>query len=149
MNTGLGLASGLFLVLIMSAGTALTATQQELAPDGSLQPGTRITIPAGTVREYLFRPEGVRFLSGRARLVAVGRPFVDPEGREIKEIFIEVDKSPGIPWMHDDKPFRVRIHAETDFTLEARKNWEWVPEDDYLPSELRSPSGSVSRTLKL
>jgi hypothetical protein len=79
----------------------------------------------------------------------VGKPFVGPEGQEIKEFVIDVTVSPGIPWMHDDKPFRMRIHAETDFTLEARKSWQWTPEDDYLPSELRFPIGSASRTLKL
>jgi len=130
---GIESASVLFLIFLMSAGTALAGTEQELLPDGSLRPGTRITIRAGQEREFLFRPEGVRFLSGRARIVAVGRPFIDPEGREIKEVFIDVGKSPGIPWMHDEKPFRVRIHAETDFTLEARKSWEWTPEDDYQP----------------
>ena len=119
--------------LLIWVGAALAEFQPEFSPDGSLRPGTRITIPAGTAREFLFRPEGVRFLSGRARLVSVGRPFIDPEGREIKEFFIDVGKSPGIPWMHDEMPFRMRIHAETDFTLEARKSWEWTPEDDYRP----------------
>jgi cytochrome c oxidase assembly factor CtaG len=123
----------LFLILLMSAGAALAGTQQELLPDGSLRPGTRITIQAGQEGEFLFRPEGVRFLSGRARIVSVERPFIDPEGREIEEFFIDVGKSPGIPWMHDEKPFRMRIHAETDFTLEARKTWEWTPEDDHIP----------------
>jgi len=111
-------------------GMVWAAAPSELLPDGSLRPGVRVTIPAGTEREFLFRPEGVRFLSGRARIVAVGRPFTNPEGREIKEFFIDVGKSPGIPWMHDEKPFRIRIHAETDFTLEARKSWEWDPEKD-------------------
>jgi len=126
-------ASMVFLMLLLSPGTPLAGTQQELLPDGSLRPGTRITIRAGQEREILFRPEGVRFLSGRARIVSVGRPFTDPAGREIKEFFIDVGKSPGIPWMHDEKPFRMRIHAETDFTLEARKSWEWTPEDDHKP----------------
>lgn len=123
-------ASGLLLIFLISVGIALAGTPQELLPDGSLRPGTRITLGAGQEREFLFRPEGVRFLSGRARIVAIGRPFVDPQGRETKEFLIDVDKSPGIPWMHDEKQFRVRIYAETDFTLEARKNWEWTPEDD-------------------
>jgi len=122
----------LFTLLIW-VGAALARFQPEFLPDGSLRPGTRITIPAGTVREFLFRPEGVRFLSGRARIVSVGRPFIDPEGREITEYFIDVGKSPGIPWMHDEKPFRLRIHAETEITLEARKSWEWTPEDEYKP----------------
>ena len=137
MKTGLGSASGLLLILLMSAGTASSGTEQELSPDGSLRPGTRITIPAGTVREFLFRPEGVRFLSGRARITSVGRPFVGPEGQEIQEFVIDVGKSPGIPWMHDESPFRLRIRAETDFTLEARKSWDWTPEDDYVPSHMR------------
>ena len=116
------------------------------------RPGTRITIPAGQEREFLFRPEGVQVsVRPRARIVSVGRPLVGPEGQELKEFVLDVGTSPGIPWMHDEKPFGMRIHAETDFTLEARKSWEWTPEDDYLPSHLfRVPeSGSVSRTLTL
>jgi len=124
---------GEVVTLLIWVGAALAEFQPGFFADGSLRPGTRITIPAGTVREFLFRPEGVRFLSGRARIVSVGRPFTDPEGREIKEFLIDVGKSPGIPWMHDEKPFRMRIHAETDFTLEARKSWEWTPEDEYTP----------------
>lgn len=120
-------------ILLVCTGMALAGTQDGLLPDGSLRPGTRITIRAGQEREILFRPEGVRFLSGRARIVSVGRPFVGPEGQEIKEFFIDVGKSLGVPWMHDERPFRLRIHAETDFTLEARKSWEWTPEDDYRP----------------
>ena len=131
------LRSVLFLILLVWAGTALAGAQQELLPDGPLRPGTRITIRAGQEREILFRPEGVRFLSGRARIVSVGKPFVGPEGEEMKEFIIDVAKSPGIPWMHDEKPFRMRIHAETDFTLEARKSWEWTPEDEYKPSRLK------------
>jgi hypothetical protein len=130
---GIESASALFWMLLISASAALAGTQQELLPDGSPRPGTRITIRAGQEREFLFRPEGVRFLSGRARIVAVGRPFVGPEGQEIEEFVIDVGRSPGIPWMHDDRPFRVRIYAETDFTLEARKDWEWTPEDDWPP----------------
>ena len=141
--------SGLLLILLISVGTALAGTPQEPLPDGSLRPGTRVTIAAGQEREILFRPEGVRFLSGRARINSVGRPFVGPEVQEMQEFVIDVGKSPGIPWMHDESPFRLRIRAETDFTLEARKSWEWTPEDDYLPSELRFPIGSASRTLKL
>jgi len=126
-------ANMLFLILVVSVSIALAGTQQDLPPDGSVRPGTRITIRAGEIRELLFGREGVRFLSGRARIVAVGRPFIDPDGREVKEFYIDVAKSPGIPWMHDEKPFRLRIFAETDFTLEARKSWEWTPEDDYQP----------------
>ena len=123
-------ASMVFLMLLLSPGTPLAGTQQELLPDGSLRPGTVVTIPAGQEREFLFRPEGVRFLSGRARIISVGRPFVGPEGQELKEFVIDAGKSPGVPWMHDEKPFRLRIRAETDFTLEARRIWEWTPEDD-------------------
>lgn len=43
------------------------------------------------------------------------------------------DRSRGMIWMHDEKPFRLRIHAETGFTLEARQSWEWTPEDEYPP----------------
>ena len=117
----------------MSAGAALAATPKELLPDGSLRPGARITIRAGQERELLFQPEGVRFLSGRARIRSVGRPFVGPEGEEISEFIIDVEKSPAIPWIHDEKPFRLKIHAETDFTLEARQTWDWTPEDDHPP----------------
>lgn len=123
----------LFLILLMGAGTALAGTQQELMPDGSLRPGTRITIPAGTVREFLFRPEGVRFLSGVALITSVGDPLIGPDGQEIREFVIDADRSPGIPWIHHDKAFRLRIRAETDFTLEARKSWEWTPEDEHKP----------------
>jgi hypothetical protein len=130
---GIESASLLLLIFLMSSGSASAENQQELLPDGSLKPGTRITIRAGQEREFLFRPEGVRFLSGRARIVSVGRPFVGPEGQELKEFVIDVGKSPGIPWMHDEKPFRMKIYAETDFTLEARKTWEWTPEDDRRP----------------
>ena len=127
------------LIFLMCACSALAGTTPELLLDGSLRPGTRVTIPAGQEREFWFQPEGVRFLSGRARIISVGRPFVGPEGTEIKEFVIDVGKSPGIPWMHDEKPFRLKVYAETDFTLEARQSWEWTPEDDYLPSHLRSP----------
>ena len=136
---------GEVFTLLIWVGAALAEFQPEFLPDGSLRPGMRITVSAGTVREFLFRPEGVRFLSGRARIVSVGRPFVGPEGQEIKEFVIDVGKSPGIPWMHDERPFRLTIHAETDFTLEARKSWEWTPEDDYLPSRLRSPRAAPFR----
>lgn len=134
-----------FFILLICAGVALPGIQDEFLPDGSLRPGTRITIRAGQEREFLFRPEGVRFLSGRARIVAVGRPFIDPEGWEIKEVFIDVGESPGVPWMHDEKPFRLRIHAETDFTLEARKSWEWSPEDEHPSSPLRSSRTAPSQ----
>jgi hypothetical protein len=99
----------------------LAGTQQELLPDGSLRPGMRITIPAGTEREFLFREEGVRFLSGRARITSVGEPLITPDGQEIREFLMDVDRIPGTPWIHHDKPFRLRIRAETDFTLEAGK----------------------------
>ena len=138
-------AAALVLVFLVSANTALTATPQELLPDGSLRPGARVTIRAGQEREFLFRPEGVRFLSGRARIVAVGRPFVGPEGEEVKEFLIDVAKSPGIPWMHDEKPFQMKIYAETDFTLEARKSWEWTPEDDHT-RRMSGPRAKLSGT---
>ena len=118
------------LIFLICGGTALGAAAQELLPDGSVRPGTRITIRAGEEREFLFRPEGVRFLSGRARIIAVGKPFVGPEGEQMKEFVIDVAKLPAIPWMHDDKPFRLRIHGETDFTIEARQSWDWTPEDE-------------------
>ena len=111
-------------------GTVWPAAPPELLPDGSLKPGMRITILAGKEREFLFRPEGVRFLSGRARIISVGGLLTDPQGREMKEFVIDVDRSPSIPWMHNEKPFRLRIRAETDFTLEARQSWEGNPEKD-------------------
>jgi hypothetical protein len=122
------------LILLICAGTALAGTQQELLPDGSLRPGTRITIRAGQEREILFRPEGVRFLSGRARIMSVAGFLTDADGRQKREIMINADdRSRGMIWMHDEKPFRLRIHAETEFTLEARQSWEWTPEDEYPP----------------
>jgi hypothetical protein len=133
MGWNYGFRIGQVVILLTFASMVLAGTAQELLPDGSLRPGTQITIRAGQEKEFLFRPEGVRFLSGRARIVAVGRPFVGPEGQELKEFVIDVAKSPGVPWIHDEKPFRMRIHAETDFTLEARKSWEWTPEDDRQP----------------
>jgi hypothetical protein len=118
------------VLLLVSMRTVWPAAPPELLPDGSLRPGMRITIPAGKERELLFRPEGVRFLSGRARIISVGGPLIGPDGREMKEFVIDVDRSPGIPWMHDEKPFRLKIRAETDFTLEARESWEEDPEKD-------------------
>ena len=126
-------AAVLVLGFLMGASIAVAATPPELLPDGSVRPGAQITIRAGQERELLFKPEGVRFLSGRARIWSVGKPFVGPEGEEISEFIIDVEKSPAIPWIHDEKPFRLKIHAETDFTLEARKAWEWTPEDDQPP----------------
>jgi hypothetical protein len=122
-----------FVIPLILVGAALAEFQPELLPDGSLRPGTRITIPAGTVREFLFRSEGVRFLSGVALITSVGDPLIGPDGREIREFVIDVDRSPGIPWIHHDKPFRLRVRAETDFTLEARRSWEWTPEDEHKP----------------
>lgn len=126
-------ANLLFFVFLMNAGATLAAAPQELLPDGSLRPGTRITIRAGQEKEILFQPAGVRFLSGRARIWSVGSPFVGPGGEEISEFIIDAGKSLAIPWIHDEHPFRLRIHAETDFTLEARKSWDWTPEDEYNP----------------
>ena len=122
------------LLLLFYVTSAVAASPSQFLPDGSLLPGTRVTIPAGQEREFLFRPEGVRFLSGRAQIISVGKPFVGPKGQELKEFVIDVGKSPGIPWMHEEEPFRMRIHAETDFTLEARKTWEWTPEDEHRSS---------------
>jgi len=124
---------GEVFTLLIWVGAALAEFQPEFLPDGSLRPGARITISGGKEREILFRPEGVRFLSGRARIIAVGDPLIGPDGQEIREFVIDVDRSPGTPWIHHDKRFRLRIRAETDFTLEARKSWEWSPEDDYQP----------------
>jgi hypothetical protein len=116
-----------FFLLLVFSGAILVGSASPFLPDGSLRPGARITIRAGEEKEFLFRPEGVRFLSGRARLISVGGPLIDPDGRERKEIVIDAERSPGIPWIHDEKPFRLRIRAETDFTLEARESWEWDP----------------------
>ena len=124
---------GEVFTLLIWVEAALAEFQPELLPDSSLRPGTRITIPAGTVRELVFQPEGVRFLSGVARITSIGDPLVGPDGQEIREFVIDLMRSPGIPWIHHDKPFRLRISAESDFTLEARKSWEWTPEDDHRP----------------
>jgi hypothetical protein len=68
----------------------------------------------------------------------VAGPVIDPYGQERKEIVIDADDTTrGIPWMHDEKPFRLLIRAITDFTLEARESWEWEPEKD-----LPKPSSS-------
>lgn len=121
-----------FFLLLLCASAILAGSVSQFLPDGSLRPGTRITIPAGKEREFLFRPEGVRFLSGRARIISMSGFLTDAEGRQKREIIINADdRSRGMIWMHDEKPFRLRIHAETDFTLEARQSWEWTPEDDY------------------
>lgn len=102
-----------------------------MLPDGSVKPGVRITIPAGDEREFLFGSAGVRFLAGKARLRDMAGAVVDPYGQEKKEIVINADdRSQGVPWMHDEKPFRLKIHAVTDFTLETRESWEWNPEKD-------------------
>lgn len=111
------------LILLISAGAAFGGLHQEFLPDGSLRPGTRVTIPAGQEEEFLFRPEGVRFLSGRARIMSESGLLTDAEGRLKTEIVIDADDaSRGTPWMHDEKPFRLWIRAETDFTLEARES---------------------------
>jgi hypothetical protein len=109
----------------------VTAASPPLLPDGTLKPGVRITIPAGEEREFLFGSAGVRFLAGKARLRDMAGPVVDPSGQEKKEIVINADdRSQGVPWMHDEKPFRLKIRAITDFTLETRESWEWNPEKD-------------------
>lgn len=110
-------------------GTVWGAASSNLLPDGSLKSGVKVTIPAGEEREILFQPHGVRFLSGKARIGSVSAPLIDPEGQEKKEITIDADdQSRGIPWMHDEKPFRLRIRAVTDFTIETREIWEGDPE---------------------
>ena len=120
-----------FFFLLMWVGTVMAASPPLYLPDGSLRPAVRITIPAGEEREFLFQPQGVRFLAGKARIRDVAGPVVDPSGRERKEIVIDADdRARGIPWMHDEKPFRLRIHAVTDFTFEARQSWEGDPEKD-------------------
>ena len=125
----------LFFLLVCAAAVVAAAPLLFL-PDGSLRPGVKVTIPAGQEREFLFQREGVRFLSGRARITSVGAPLIGPDGEEIREFVIDTDRFPGIAWIHHDKPFRLRIHAETDFTLEARESWEWNPEKDL---EKRNP----------
>lgn len=109
----------------------VAAAAPPLLPDGSVKPGVKITIPAGEEREYLFGTAGVRFLAGRARLKDLAGPVVDEFGRARSEIVINADdKSQGTPWMHDEKPFRLRIHAITDVTIETREIWDWNPEKD-------------------
>ena len=110
-----------FFFLLACTGAVMAASPPQFLPDGSLSPGARIAIRAGEEREFLFRPEGVRFLSGRARIISVGGPPSDPHGREMEEFVIDVDMSPGIPWMHDEKPFRLKIRAEINFTLVSRE----------------------------
>jgi hypothetical protein len=124
MKTNLVSASAIFLIFMISACKVLPGAPQEMLPDGSVPPGGRITILAGRDKTLLFRPEGVTFLSGRARIMFVERPYTDPDGRKIRELVIDVERSPDIPWVRDEKPFRMRIYAETDFTLEAHKRLE-------------------------
>ena len=117
--------------LVIWAGAVMAASPPLFRPGGSLRPGVRITVPAGEERELLLQPQGVRFLAGKAQIRDVAGPLIDPYGQEIKEIVIDADdRSQGIPWMHDEKPFRLRIRAITDFTLETRESWEWNPEKD-------------------
>jgi hypothetical protein len=119
----------LFFLLVWAGTVAVVSPP--LLPDGSVKPGVRITIPAGEEREFLFGSAGVRFLAGKARLRDMAGPVVDPYGQEKNEIVINADdRSQGVPWMHDEKPFRLRIRAVTDFTLETRESWEWNPEKD-------------------
>lgn len=131
-------------ILLIWAGTALAEFQPEFLPDGSLRAGTRITIREGQEREILFRPEGVRFLSRRARIIAVGDPLIGPDGQEIREFVIDADRSPGIPWIHHDKPFRLQIRAETDFTLETRETWEWDPRRESSSPAIPSRDGQIA-----
>ena len=119
----------LFFLLIWAS--AVAAASPPLLPDGSVKPGVRITIPAGEEREFVFGSAGVRFLAGKAQLRDMAGPVVDAYGQEKKEIVINADdRSQGVPWMHDEKPFRLKIRAVTDFTLETRESWEWNPEKD-------------------
>ena len=121
--------AAVFLLIWIS--TASGAARSELLPDGSLKAGVKVMIPAGEEREFLFRPEGVRFLAGKARITSAAGSLIDPHGQETKEIVIDADdRSRGIPWLHDEKPFRLRIRAVTDFTLETRQSWEPNPEKD-------------------
>jgi hypothetical protein len=65
------------LFVLVCAAAVMAVSPPLLLPDGSLRSGVRITIPAGTEKELLFRPEGVRFLSRRARITSVGAPHID------------------------------------------------------------------------
>jgi hypothetical protein len=121
----------LFFLLLIWVQAVAAASPQLFLPDGSLRPGAKITIPAGEERELLFQRQGVRFLAGKAQLRDMAGPVVDAYGQEKKEIVINADdRSQGVPWMHDDKPLRLKIRAITDFTLETRESWEWNPEKD-------------------
>ncbi|HEY1270235.1 MAG TPA: hypothetical protein VGH16_23460 [Candidatus Binatia bacterium] len=126
------------LFLLLCAGLVGAAAPPPLLPDGTVKPGVKITIPAGEQRELLFGTAGVRFLSGKARLKDRAGPVVDELGRPKSEIVVDADdKSQGTPWMHDEKPFRLIIHAITDVTIETRETWDWNPEKD-----LPKPSAS-------
>jgi len=125
-----------FFLLTIWIQTVAAASPQLFLPDGSVRPGAKITIPAGEEKELLFQRQGVRFLAGKGSLRDLTGLVVDPYGQEKKEIVIDADdKSRGVPWMHDEEPFRLRIRAITDFTLEARESWEWDPEKDLPKSE--------------
>lgn len=113
--------AGLFLFIWMS--TALAESPSQFLPDGTLRPGIRVTILAGQEKEIRFRPEGVRFLAGRARIISAPGPIIDPHGQKKLEIKVNADDTTrGIPWIHYERPFRLRIRAETNFTLEARES---------------------------
>jgi len=123
-----------FFLLLIWVHAVAAASPQLFLPDGSLRPGAKITIPAGEEKELLLQRQGVRFIAGKAQIRPVSGSVIDPYGQEIKEFLVDADnKSQGILWMHDEKPFRLRIRAITDFTLEARESWEWDPEKD-LPN---------------
>ena len=125
-----------FFFLTIWAQTVAAASPQLFLPDGSVRPGAKITIPAGEEKELLFQRQGVRFLAGKALIRSVSGSLIGPDGQEIKEMIINAgDRSHGIPWMHDEKPFRLRIRAETDCTVEARESWEWDPERDLPKSD--------------
>ncbi len=126
------------IFLLLCAGVLGAAPPPPLLPDGTVKPGIKITIPAGEQREFLFGTAGVRFLSGKAQLRDRAGPVVDELGRPKSQIVVNADdKSRGTPWMHDEKPFRLVIHAITDVTIETRETWDWNPEKD-----LANPSDS-------
>jgi len=117
------MVAGHVFFLLIWVSTGLTEPPPQLLPDGTLRPGTRITIPAGEEKEFLFRPEGVRFLAGRARIMSIPGPvIINPLGQKKWEITVDADDtSRGTTWMHYEEPFRLKIRAEINFTLKGRE----------------------------
>ena len=133
------------LLLTTWISTASAASSSPLLPDGTVRPDSRILIPAGEEREFLFRPEGVRFLAGRARIMSESG-FTDKSGQKRQEITIDdTNRTRGTPWIAKKQPFRLRIKAETDVIIEARGGPEWRAEERQRAEEARRKAEQEQR----